>query len=805
MNTALRGLTRGVIAAILVAVSVAIGHADQPLGELAWNKDQGVIWTTPGAVCRLDANERLTGPVIRVQPNDDAHTLVDPQVRQVSTTHLALTYRLTLPGELNLAVTRDIEIKALAQGVGVVEAFSLCPSKPWAADVEIERPFSLRPTEVSSQGPLICPLKNGWAREFPFSDAQLSAEYRLGNPMTGKETEHLALPNVFASIGRFAAAVLADPTFSALFELRFNKGELCGEVRYRYAGSRVPLQGTEMRTFGLWLQGDPPSGKGFDESLDAFFALMLPEVPPGPAWLHEIAMIDYDYLSDMGQGWDRDLKLLAERLKPEQRRRVAVCLHGWYDALGPYCFDAASGQMKKEWIAFAPTQKVHLTQDELKRRLRLARELGFRALLYFGDGLASDSGVSSYHDDWAYRDPKRDKVAGWQGPDTLDKTYLLNPAHPEVVRWYLAYIDALLKTYGDEFDGLVWDETFHARLGQIATEPQPAYCDRALMALTKELARRVHAFDPQKVFLTSDCIGLPGFEDVPGYAMVAHGTWQDSWCYPPAWSYGLFPNWRNVLWSCNWSPIGNFHYTRFGVQTFGVPVSISNGWGDDCGISESSPVQRDRILALFEERCAQSGRLRYLTTDPAKLMAEGPHVAAPGDPLPASDQGPSDQGLVNWALAARGGIATASSDSAPKWPASGVIDGIRDATGWGGGHGWASGAGSALPQWLQVTFPQLTTLDRFAVITYQADGTPETAGKWGVQDYEIQVWDASQNQWKTVVQEQRGRAVKSRVHHLSESVKTDKIRLVVHRVAPLDGQARVLQLEAWGPANGAAK
>jgi hypothetical protein len=190
----------------------------------------------------------------------------------------------------------------------------------------------------------------------------------------------------------------------------------------------------------------PASGIG--KAQDAFFALMLPDVPPGPKWLHEIAMIDYDYLSDNGQGWDRDVRLLGAWLKLEERRRVAFCLHGWYDALGPYCFDAATGQMKQEWVAFQPTRKVRLTQDEMRRRLRAARDLGFRALLYFGDGLASDSGVPSYRDDWAYRDARGQKIPGWQGPDTLGKTYMLNPAHPEVARWFLAYADALLKTYG---------------------------------------------------------------------------------------------------------------------------------------------------------------------------------------------------------------------------------------------------------------------------------------------------------------------------------------------------------------------
>ena len=98
----------------------------------------------------------------------------------------------------------------------------------------------------------------------------------------------------------------------------------------------------------------------------------------------------------------------------------------------------------------------------------LARDLGFHVLLYFGDGLAADSGVPGYHDDWAYRDAKGNKITGWQGPDTFGPTYMLNPAHPEVISWFTNYMAALLQTYGAETEGFVWDETFHARLGQIA-------------------------------------------------------------------------------------------------------------------------------------------------------------------------------------------------------------------------------------------------------------------------------------------------------------------------------------------------
>jgi hypothetical protein len=75
----------------------------------------------------------------------------------------------------------------------------------------------------------------------------------------------------------------------------------------------------------------------------------------------------------------------------------------------------------------------------------------------------------------------------------------------------------------------------------------------------------------------------------------------------------------------------------------------------------------------------------------------------------------------------------------------------------------------------------------------------ETAAKWGVRGYQIQVWDGKTNQWRTVLTEERGRAVKVRVHRFAEPIRTERIRLLVTRVAPPDGIARLLQLEAWGP------
>jgi hypothetical protein len=731
-------------------------------------------------------------------------TLGEPNLKRRDGQQLILAYEAESPDKIPLRIECRLEKRTDREGVTLFETFSLSAGSPLTNDIEIEVPFVL-PTGPGSPAGLsggwrgrsaTCPLKNGWANALPLSAEETRVEYRLGSSIMGKETPDLALPLVLVQGQGSTAAIFADPTFSTLFSLRSGTDQIEGTMRFRYAASKVPLSALETRQFAIWLPADKRTAKDFPAAVDAWFRLMLPDVPPGPKWLHEIAMVDYDFLSDDGRGWERDLRVLANWLKPAERRRVALCLHGWYDALGSYCYDAQARSMKPEWVAFERTRKVKFTQAELKRRLRLARDLGFHVLLYFGDGLAADSGVPGYHDDWAYRDAKGNKIAGWQGPDTFGPTYMLNPAHPEVFSWFTNYMTALLQTYGAETDGFVWDETFHARLGQVASAPQPAYCDRAMMTLVKALTRQVHLFDPQKVFLASDCIGVFGWIDVPGYAMMADGTYQDTHCDSVAWSYGLFPNWRNTLWSCNWGDVTDFHLTRWGVRAFGVPVAVSNGWGDDCGPSEWSPRQRDAFLRLFRERLKLKQPVRFLSDDPSKLTSHAPDHPGQGDAIPEPAAGE-----INWALAVNGSHAAASSQDTAGGaarPASGVIDGRRDDAGWGAGHGWASKGGEPLPQWLEVDFGQERSVERFVVVNYQKDNSPETAGKWGVRNYNLEAWDKRKQKWKPLLAEASEFPRKVRVHTLSNPARTDRFRLLITEVAPLDGQARLLQVEARG-------
>ncbi len=796
MDRSSRHLRVCVVLGVALGSPILPGSAAANRPELKWDDSRGVVLETSSLTVRLDQGDQLRSPVIRSSPTSE-YALTNPIVSRPSPSQLILLYKTQGPCGVTLDVRREIVLNSTSTGTALVEVFSITPSQCLSTDLEIERPFLLLPSKPAS-AEIAFALQNGQGRTAALTTAEVEGEYRLCN-LVGDKTDPLALPLVQVAVGDERVMLCTDPTFGALFSVRGSSKDSAaatGSIRYRYACGRVPLVGTEVRAFGVWLASGNMKHHRFEDGVDAYFTLMLPDVPPGPKWLHDIAMVGYDFLSDGGQGWERDVRTLADRLKPEEKSRVALCFHGWYDALGCYCFDAAKGKMKDEWVAFERTRKVTFTQTTLKRQLRLAKDLGFRVLLYFADGLNADSGYAGFRDDWSYRNPKGERIEGWTGPDTFGTTYFRNPAHPDVHKWYNDYLRALLATYGEHLDGVVWDETFHMRIGWIATHPTPAYCDRAMFALVKSLTATMERFDPNKAFLASDCIGVPGMTDIPGYAMVADGTYQDTWCHPAAWSYGLFPNWRNTLWSCNWEPVTNFPWTRWAVRTYGVPVAISNGWGDDRGWSELQPWEQDRILNLFRERLKHEKRVRFLKEDPSGLLAAAPHRPAPGDPLPTPEPN-----QVNWALASHGSKAMASSEDdfkGGRYPAAGVIDGIRNDEGWGAGHGWASKNGQPLPQWLQVDFGRNRFVREFVLITYQHENSRETAGKWGIANYCIEVWDEQMNAWKVVVTENRGLAVKVRLYRLARPVRTDKIRLVISDVAPLDGQARVLQLEAWG-------
>jgi hypothetical protein len=431
----------------------------------------------------------------------------------------------------------------------------------------------------------------------------------------------LALPMISVPAPKGRVMIATDPYFSTLFTPT--------TIAWTYPAQGGLENGLQKRTIFISRHEGSP-----DQSLNCFFRTVLPDVPPGPKWLHDIAMVDYDYMSDGGRGWYRDIDALAAAVPNADRHQVLFCLHGWYDFLGRYCFDSNTKKFDKAWtvfssyeaaqkapmwgtiggervnVGFANCKPLAMSLKEVHARLKYARERGFRVGIYFADGMNAGDGLPGFDPacvlEWG----------GWPGADVKGRSYVQNPLQPKVRAFYLDYARALLEEFGPDIDMLNWDETFHIPAGKLGNDAAPGYADRAMMRLARDLTLMVddynHAHRRQIAFLTSDCLGaVYGPKDKAPYALMAHGTYQDSWCQPQAWSHGIFPNYRNVLWSLCWWPMTKWDWIDFGVRHYQAAVSLSNGWGDDRGFSEMTDAQRARAMALFKWRKDKPTMLKW--------------------------------------------------------------------------------------------------------------------------------------------------------------------------------------------------
>ena len=511
--------------------------------------------------------------------------------------------RLTGPGTLE----SDVDLLPLDGGGAVLrQTLTLRTTGGNTSAVRIDVPRCAHlPLENRRE---FYPMKDGVARREALSAGESLYEFAGAN--TGAVERQLAMPLISqsAASSNVRITLCSDVDFLTCF------GET---VHWEYAEG-VPRREREVRRVYTCLH---PGGE--DSAIRAFHATALCEVPAGPAWLHDIAMVDYDFLSATGRGWFADIDTLEKVVAPADRGKVLLALHGWYDFCGRYSFDFRAQALDRKWLAFPNAQApefqklaerpdngnayhwaaadiralkpVEMTLADMHGRIQYAKSRGFRVALYFADGLNACDGIPGY--DAA----KVMRWGGWTGPETRGKSFCLNPVHPEVPAFFKAYLAALLEAYGREVDAFVWDETFHAQASDLGAGDYRGYAARAMMELVRDLTLMTGKHRRELAFLASDDVGLVAGYRAP-YALCAHGTYQDSSCAPIGWPYGLFPNIRNTLWSCNWAPHKAFNRTRYGVEIFDVPVAISNGYAEDLGVSEMTIDQLRPILELFAAR-----------------------------------------------------------------------------------------------------------------------------------------------------------------------------------------------------------
>ncbi len=441
----------------------------------------------------------------------------------------------------------------------------------------------------------LMPMKNGTVREEVVNSEQI-ASYRCAGKQE-KYKNDLALPMLISETNSGNIAVLTDPYFSASYEKRV--------ITWCYP-KEVGLEETPERRTIL----EAEDVNDIDEGMETYYQTILKDVHPGPEWTKDIAMVSYDYMSDNGKGWYNDIDTLVKITMFEDRQKIALCIHGWYDVAGRYSFNEKEGKMDDKWVSLLRGFEISLS--DLHHRINYAKERGFKVLMYFADGILSSDGLPDYKKSEAMFE------RSWNGPDILGRSYLRNLAFDRHVNFYRNYAKALFTEFAAQVDGFVWDETYYIMAGYTGTEYKRGYLPRTQMRLVKEITGILHSIAPGKAFLTSDLIAEEGDpqNNVPPYGLMSDGTYQDSQCIPSFWSYGIFPNYRNVLWSCNWHPVLTFRFTVFGVETYNTPVVFTNGWGEDKGFSEMSPTEQKNFMRLFDYRKQFKTKLNYFTTLP---------------------------------------------------------------------------------------------------------------------------------------------------------------------------------------------
>ena len=157
---------------------------------------------------------------------------------------------------------------------------------------------------------------------------------------------------------------------------------------------------------------------------------------------------------------------------------------------------------------------------------------------------------------------------------------------------------------------------------------------------------------------------------------------------------------------------------------------------------------------------------------------------------------------VNVALASNGGIARASSVYSSNYPVEAVNDGDRAGIEWENGGVWADATPDEFPDWVEISFDSIYSIDTINVFTLQddVDNMCEPTlymdfTKSGITMFDVQYWDINSQSWKLVP----GGKVTDNINVWRQfrfaPVNTNRIRVLVK--GALQQFSRIAEIEAF--------
>ena len=213
------------------------------------------------------------------------------------------------------------------------------------------------------------------------------------------------------------------------------------------------------------------------------------------------------------------------------------------------------------------------------------------------------------------------------------------------------------------------------------------------------------------------------------------------------------------------------------------------------------------IAGCVSAPLGDSGNIRTARCTTGALTAGSHSIGATysGDANNAASSAPVLNQVViaistaNVALAANGGVASASSTPGENYPASAVNNGDLVGKNWGHGGGWADATSGSFPDWVQIDFNATKTISRVVVYSLQDDygvaGVPTDTTRltaYGVTDFTVRGWNGAA--WVTLASVSDNALIKRTVSF--SAFATDRIRINV--TAAFGGFSRIVEIQAWG-------
>ena len=185
----------------------------------------------------------------------------------------------------------------------------------------------------------------------------------------------------------------------------------------------------------------------------------------------------------------------------------------------------------------------------------------------------------------------------------------------------------------------------------------------------------------------------------------------------------------------------------------------------------------------------------------AKYSGDASNAASQSAPLSQVVNGIGGGTSINVALAANGGVASASSTYSSLYPVSAVNDGDRAGLNFGNGGVWKDATLTSFPDWVQITFNGAKTIDHVIVYSVQDDNINPveptdtlTFTRRGITDFEVQAWNGIA--WVSLGAVSGNNLVKRSLAFVATT--TSKIRVVINSAS--NGRYSLLaEIEVWTP------